>query len=77
MPVATELALEGVNCDASVLPFPLQHAKGDQAAGQVMPLSLLRTRLTAIEPELVFADADDCFDLRTDPLEATDLRGRQ
>lgn len=77
MPMATELALERVYREAAVLPFPLQHTKCDQAAGQVMPLSLLRTRLTAIQPELVFADADDFLDLRPHPIEAADLRGRQ
>jgi hypothetical protein len=60
-----------------VLPFPLQDAKGDQAAGEMMQLSPLRTRLTAIEPELVFTGADDFFDLRAYPIESTDLGGWQ
>jgi hypothetical protein len=56
------------------MPFPLQDTKRDQAAGQVMPLSPLGTRLTAIEPELVCADADDFLGLSTHPRESADLR---
>jgi hypothetical protein len=77
MCLATELALECVDRDTSVLPFPLQDTKGDQAAGQVMPLRPLGTRLTAIEPELIFTDADDFLDLSTHLIESADLRGRQ
>src|SRR5262245_9764816 len=37
--VATELALDSIDREAAVLPFPLQDAKGDQTAGEVMELS--------------------------------------
>ncbi len=50
MLLATELALERIDRAAAVLPFPLQDTQCDQAACQVMPLSPLSTRLTAIEP---------------------------
>jgi hypothetical protein len=43
----------------------------------MMPLSPLGTRLTAIAPELVFTGANDFLDLRADPIQAADLRGRQ
>jgi hypothetical protein len=75
--MATELALERVNREAAVLPFPLQHITGHHAAGQVMALSLRRRRLTAMQPELSWADADDCLALGTHARAATDLRGRQ
>jgi hypothetical protein len=77
MPLATELALECIDREASVLPFPLQDTKCDQAASQVMQLSPLSTRLTAIEPELILTDTDDFFDLRTHLIESADLRSRQ
>jgi hypothetical protein len=43
----------------------------------MMQLSPLRAHLTAIKSELVFTGADDFFDLRTYPIESTDLGGRQ
>jgi hypothetical protein len=57
--------------------FPLQDTTCDQTAGQMMVLRPLRTRLTAIQPKLILAHSDDFFDLRTPPIEAADLCGRQ
>ena len=76
MASATELAPEVVDRKALVEPFPLQDTEGNQTAREMMQLSPLRTRLTAIKPELVLAGAEDFFDLRTHPIKAADLRGR-
>jgi hypothetical protein len=44
---ATELVLEFVDREAAVMPFPLQDAKGDQTARDVVHLRPLGARLTA------------------------------
>ena len=75
--MAIEVALEFVDREVSVMPFPLQHTKGDQAAREMMQLSLLRTCLTAIQPELILTHPDDFLDLCAHPIEAADLRRRQ
>ena len=77
MASATELAPEVVDREALVKPFPLQDTEGHQAAREVMQLSPLSTRLTAIEPELILPGTEDFFDVRTPPIQAADLRGRQ
>jgi hypothetical protein len=61
--MATEVALEFVDREASIMLFPLQHAKCHQTAGQMRPLSPLRARLIARPAELSFAHADDLLDL--------------
>jgi class 3 adenylate cyclase len=75
--MATEVALEFIDREASVMAFPLQDTKRDQTAGEMMLLRPLRTRLTALQPKLILAHSDDFFDLRTPPIEAADLCGRQ
>jgi hypothetical protein len=45
------------------MPLPLQDTAGDQAAGEVMPLSPFRAGWTATQAELNLADADHCFDV--------------
>jgi hypothetical protein len=59
------------------LSFALQDTKGDQAAGEVMPLSPLRARLRAVQAELILTDADHFFSLYTDVLHPTHLVSRQ
>jgi hypothetical protein len=59
------------------MPFPLQDTKRDQAAGEMMLLSLLRAGLTAREAELVLPDSNDFFNLRAESIEPADLHGRQ
>jgi hypothetical protein len=54
----------------------LQHTKGDQAAGDVMPLGPLGAHLTAAQPELIFAHTDDFFNLGSHVIQPTHLRGR-
>jgi hypothetical protein len=49
------------------LPFPLQDTKGDHAARALMHLRSRRTRLTAIHPAWILADADDLFNVGPDP----------
>lgn len=75
--VATELALEFVDREASIMPFPLQDTKNDQTAGEVMHLSPLETRLTATQAELILTDSNDLLKLRPHPIEAAHLHGRQ
>jgi hypothetical protein len=75
--MATEVALEFVDREASVMPFPFQNTIGDQTAGEMVQLSPLRTGLTAIPPELILAHTYDFLDLRAHPRELADLRGRQ
>ena len=75
--LATELALEFVDRETSVMPFPLQDTKGDQAADDVVQLRPLRARLTATQAELILADADDFFNLGTDAIQPTHLGSRQ
>jgi hypothetical protein len=43
----TELSLEFVKAEVSIVPLPLQHTKRDQAAREMMPLRPFRTGLTA------------------------------
>jgi hypothetical protein len=75
--MAAEVALEFVDGDASIMSFPLQHTKRDQTAGEMMELSPLGTRLTAIQPELILAHPAHFLDLRSPPIEAADFRGWQ
>ena len=75
--MTTEVALEFVDGDASIMSFPLQPTKRHHAAGQMMPLSPLGTRLTTIQPALILAHTDDCLAWRPPPIEAADLCGGQ
>ena len=59
--LTTEVALEFVDREAAVISFPLQDTKGDQTAGEIMPLRPLRARLTAAQAELIFTDSNDLF----------------
>jgi hypothetical protein len=61
--VATELALDFVDREAAVLPFPLQDTKCNHTAGEVMELRSLRARLTARQPQLILTDSNDLFNL--------------
>jgi hypothetical protein len=74
--MATEVALEFVDSEASVMPFPLQH-KGDQPTGDVMPLSPLKARLTAAQAELILTDTDPFPNLCVDAIHSTHLASRQ
>ena len=75
--MATELALEFVDRQNSVMAFPLQDTKRDQTTSEMMLLSSFGAGLTAIQPELILTDADDLFNLRADLIESAHLRGRQ
>jgi hypothetical protein len=55
----TELALEFVDRELPIMPFPLQHTKSHQAAGNMVQLP----RLTAMQAELVLAHPDDLLDV--------------
>jgi hypothetical protein len=57
------MPFELIDTDLTSMAFALQHAKSHQAAGDVMPLRLLRTRLTASALEWVFAHTDYLFNL--------------
>src|SRR5919197_2546866 len=72
----TELSLEFVDAEVPIVSLALQHTKGDQAAGDVMPLGSLGARLTATQCELIFAHTDDFFDLGPDVIQPAYLRGR-
>jgi hypothetical protein len=56
--LATKPPLEFVDTEGLFMPFPLQHTKRHQAAGEVMQLRPLRARLTAGQAELILADAN-------------------
>jgi hypothetical protein len=75
--VATELAHELIDCKASVMPFPLQDAKGGQTARDVMPLRPLGACLTAAQAELSLTHANNLFNLGADAVQAADLRWKQ
>jgi hypothetical protein len=72
----TELLFELVDTELLRMPFPLQDTTGDETAGHMMQLGPLRAGLTAREGQLIFADADDFFNLRADAIEAADLCSR-
>ena len=72
-----ELALELVDGETAVMPFPLQDTKRDQTAGEVMPLSPLGAGLTATQAELSLTDPHDFFNVRAPPLELAHRHGRQ
>jgi hypothetical protein len=76
-PLATGLLLELVDREAAVMPFPLEDAKGDHTAGEVMDLRPLRAGLTAAQLEVSRTDSEHCFDLRPHAVVATALAGRQ
>ena len=76
MPLKTELALEFVDREASIVASPLQHTNGLQTAGDVMWLSPLRASLTARQAELILPDRNDLFHLRPYPMQSAYLRGR-
>ena len=71
--LTTEVALEFVDREAAVISFPLQDTKGDQTAGEMMPLRPLRARLTAAQAELIFTDSNDLFYLRTKAIQPPHL----
>jgi len=74
--MATEVALECVDREASLMPFPLQHTKGDHTAGEMRQLSPLRTGLTAIQAEFILAHTNAFLDVSASPIESAVLRGR-
>src|SRR5262245_64612479 len=57
--------------------FPLQDAKCDQTAGDVVRLRPRGARLTATQAELILTDADDLFNLGAPAIPAPYLWGRQ
>ena len=59
--VATELAREFRNREASVVAFPLQDTKRHQTAHAVMYLRPLGAGLTATQAALILTNSDDCF----------------
>ena len=65
----TELALELVDTELALMPFPLQDTEGDQATGDVMQLRPLGARLTAGQAELVLTHPDDFLDLGPEAIE--------
>jgi hypothetical protein len=73
----TELSLKLVDAEVPIMSFPLQHAKGDEAAGHVMLLSPVRARLTAGQAQLILAHPDDLLNLGTHVIQAAHLCGRQ
>jgi hypothetical protein len=73
----TETPFELINADTTLMSFALQDAKCDQRAGEMMLLSPLGTRLTAGQPELILADADDFLNLGADPIQSAHLGSRQ
>jgi hypothetical protein len=73
----TELALELVDTELALMPFPLQDTEGDQATGHVMQLRPVGARLTACQAELVLTHPDDCLDLGPDVIEPPYLSRRQ
>ena len=72
----TELSRELVDAEVPIMSLALQHTKGDQAAGEVMPLGSLGARLTATQCEVLFAHTDDFFDVGPDVIPPAYLRGR-
>src|SRR5919198_1650133 len=73
----TELPLEFVEAELAIMPLPLQHTTGDQAAGEMLLLSPFRARLTARQGPLILADPEHFRDLGTPAIQAAHLRGRQ
>jgi hypothetical protein len=63
MTVATALALEVVDREASVMPFPLQDTKRDHTAGAVMEWRSRGARLTARQAQWLLTGANDFFTL--------------
>jgi hypothetical protein len=61
MPGAPELTLAFIDRAAAALPPPLQEAKGDQTAAEVVELSSFRARLTARRPKLILIGSNDLF----------------
>jgi hypothetical protein len=66
--VATELALELIDRETSVMPFSLEDTQRRATAGEVLWLSPLRARWTAPQAELIRADSHDLCDVRADPI---------
>ncbi len=71
----TEEPLAFVDAQVALMSFVLQHTKGGETAGHMMPLRPLRTRLTAGQPELILTDPHDFFALGAECRQATYLRG--
>jgi hypothetical protein len=65
MIVATELALEFIDREASVMVFPLQDTKGRQTADDVVYLRPLGACLTATQARLIHTDTNDLFNHNT------------
>jgi hypothetical protein len=66
-----------VNAEATTVAFPFEHAKGRQAAGDVMQLRPLRTGLTAGQVDVILAHPDHLFELSPEAVEPPYLRSRQ
>src|SRR5262245_3775055 len=76
-PLETGLSLERVYTEAPGMSFLLLDTKSDQAAGDVMPLSPPRARLTAAQAELIRTDPNRFFNLCTDMIHPSHLVSRQ
>jgi hypothetical protein len=70
----TELALELVDAEVPIVPFPLQHTKRGQAAREMMPLRPFGTGLTAVQAQLILADPDDFLNVRAHVVQAAHLQ---
>jgi hypothetical protein len=73
----TELSLDFIGAKLSIMPFPLQHTKSNQATCDMMQLSPLGPGLTARQAELVLTDADHFLNLRADAIQPPHLHHRQ
>jgi hypothetical protein len=65
----TERALELVDTELALMPFPLQDTEGDYTAGDVMQLRPLGACLTAGQAELVLTNPNDLRDLGPEAIE--------
>jgi len=75
--LATELAFELIDGELPIMSLALQHTKGAQAAGDVMPLRPLRAGLTARQGQLIRAHPEHLFNLGPHALEPPYLRSQQ
>jgi hypothetical protein len=73
----TETSFEFVDTEVPVVSFPLQHPKGDQAPGHVVPLRPLRTRLTAGSTQVILTHAHDFLALGAETIPPAHLYGRE
>jgi hypothetical protein len=73
----TELALDLVEAEVPIVPFPLSHTKRGQTAREMMPLRPFCAGLTAGQLPPVLADPNDFLNVRADRVQAAHLQGCQ